>query len=110
LNESSGGSGYRQGKLPQVRYLLFILVNRARMLSMPFSWSNLAKKLPEYINVEEDFIRNLFLDGEAQLGRTFVNEEVLLNENALHILSYGRASEVIRTAAQIGIGVCYWSG
>ncbi len=61
----------------------------------------------QYINVEEDFIRNLFLDGETQLGRTFVNEEVLSNENALHVLSYERASEVIRTAAQIGIGVCY---
>jgi ferredoxin len=61
----------------------------------------------QYINVEEDFIRNLFLDGETQLGRTFVNEEVLSNENALHVLSYERASEVIRTASQIGIGVCY---
>jgi len=61
----------------------------------------------QYINVEEDFIRNLFLDGETQLGRTFVNEEVLSNENALHVLSYERASEVIRTATQIGIGVCY---
>ena len=61
----------------------------------------------QYINVEEDFIRNLFLDGETQLGRTFVNEEVLSNENSLHVLSYERASEVIRTASQIGIGVCY---
>jgi ferredoxin len=61
----------------------------------------------QYINVEEDFIRNLFLDGETQLGRTFVNEEVLSNENALHVLSYEWASEVIRTAAHIGIGVCY---
>lgn len=61
----------------------------------------------QYINVEEDFIKNLFLDGETQLGRTFVNEKVLSTENALHVLSYERASEVIRTAAHIGIGVCY---
>ncbi|MFO7924395.1 MAG: 4Fe-4S dicluster domain-containing protein [Bacteroidales bacterium] len=61
----------------------------------------------QYINVEEDFIKNLFLDGDTQLGRAFVNEEVLPNDNALHVLSYERASEVIRTASLIGIGVCY---
>ena len=61
----------------------------------------------QYINIEEDFIKNLFLDGETQLGRAFVNEEVLSGENALHVLSYERASEVIKTADQIGIGVCY---
>ncbi|MEE4177068.1 MAG: 4Fe-4S dicluster domain-containing protein [Bacteroides sp.] len=61
----------------------------------------------QYLNVEEDFIKNLFLDGETQLGRTFVNEGVLSNENALHVLSYERASEVIKTASHIGIGICY---
>jgi Pyruvate/2-oxoacid:ferredoxin oxidoreductase delta subunit len=61
----------------------------------------------QYINIEEDFIKNLFLDGETQLGRAFVNENVLSKDNALHVLSYERASEVIKTADQIGIGVCY---
>lgn len=61
----------------------------------------------QYLNVEEDFIKDLFVDGETQLGRTFVNEGVLTNENALHVLSYERASEVIKTATHIGIGVCY---
>ena len=61
----------------------------------------------QYMNVEEDFIKNLFTPGETQLGRVFVNEEVLSNENALHVLDYERASEVIKTASSIGIGVCY---
>jgi ferredoxin len=61
----------------------------------------------QYINVEEDFIKNLFLDGETQLGRAFVNEGVLSTENSLYVLSYERASEVIKSATQIGIGVCY---
>ena len=61
----------------------------------------------QYMNVEEDFIRNLFTHGETQLGRTYVNEEVLSAENSLHILDYERASEVIRTASHIGIGLCY---
>jgi len=60
-----------------------------------------------YLNVEEDFIKDLFLMGETQLGRVFVNEEVLTNENALHVLDYERASDVVKTASQIGIGVCY---
>lgn len=61
----------------------------------------------QYLNVEEDFIKDLFLTGETQLGRVFVNEEVLSNENALHVLDYEKASEVIKTASQIGIGICY---
>lgn len=61
----------------------------------------------EYMNVEEDFIKDLFTKGETQLGRTFVNEPVLSSENALHVLDYERATEVINTASHIGIGRCY---
>jgi ferredoxin len=67
----------------------------------------LAELFYQYMNVEEDFIRNLFTMGETQLGRVFVNEEILSNENALHVLDYERASEVIKTASSIGIGICY---
>jgi ferredoxin len=67
----------------------------------------LAELFYQYLNVEEDFIKELFLNGETQLGRVFVNERVLSNENALHVLDFERASEVIKTASQIGIGVCY---
>jgi ferredoxin len=61
----------------------------------------------QYMNVEEEFIRELFVRGETQLGRTFVHEPVLSSENALHVLDYERASEVIRTATHRGIGMCY---
>lgn len=61
----------------------------------------------QYLNVEEEFIKNLFVRGETQLGRTFVHEPVLSSENALHVLDYERASEVIQTATHRGIGVCY---
>jgi Pyruvate/2-oxoacid:ferredoxin oxidoreductase delta subunit len=67
----------------------------------------LSELLYQYLNVEEDFIKALFVDGETQLGRVFVNESVLTNENALHVLDYERASEVIKTASQAGVGVCY---
>ena len=67
----------------------------------------LAELFYQYMNVEEDFIRNLFIRGETQLGRVYVHEPVLSNENALHVLDYERASEVIRTATARGIGVCY---
>ena len=67
----------------------------------------LSELLYQYLNVEEDFIKDLFVKGETQLGRIFVNESVLTNENALHVLDYERASEVIKTASPIGVGVCY---
>ncbi len=67
----------------------------------------LAELFYQYLNVEEDFIRQLFVRGETQLGRVFVQEPVLSAENALHVLDYERASEVIQTATHRGIGICY---
>ncbi len=61
----------------------------------------------QYLNVEEDFIRDLLLGSETRLGRVFVQEEVLSNDNAIHILDFERASNVIQTATKIGIGMCY---
>jgi ferredoxin len=61
----------------------------------------------QYLNVEEDFIKNLFFHGETQLGRVFVNEPVLSSENALHVLDFERASQVIKTATHRGVGICY---
>ena len=88
----------------------------------------------QYMNVEDEFIRALFANGETQLGRAFVNEPALEQSEAilrlrgaypstssstrfarsesaqdasLHVLDYERASEVIQTATHMGIGVCY---
>ncbi len=67
----------------------------------------LSELFHQYLNVEEDFVRELFTDGETQLGRVFVQEPVLSSEQAAHVLDHERASEVIRTASHIGVGLCY---
>lgn len=67
----------------------------------------LAELFYQYLNVEDEFIRALFTHGETQLGRVFVHEPVLSAENAVQVLDYERASEVIRTATHRGVGVCY---
>ena len=67
----------------------------------------LAELYYRYLNVEEDFIKNLFAGGETQLGRVFVSEPSLSEENCLHVLDYEKASEVIKTASHRGIGTCY---
>jgi Na+-translocating ferredoxin:NAD+ oxidoreductase RNF subunit RnfB len=61
----------------------------------------------EYITVEEDFIRDLFTQGETQLGRAFVQESALPTESSLEVMDYERASEVIRTASHRGVSLCY---
>jgi len=61
----------------------------------------------QYLNVEEDFIKELFGTGQTKLGRTFVHEPVLSSENALHVLDYERASEVIETSSAMAVGTCY---
>jgi len=61
----------------------------------------------QYMNVEEDFIKELFFRTETHLGRVFVQEHVLTNENTLHILDYEKASHIIEEASHIGLGTCY---
>ncbi len=67
----------------------------------------LAELFYQYLNGEEEFIRALFANGETQLGRVFVHEPLLSADNALRVLDYERATNVIETATAIGIGVCY---
>lgn len=67
----------------------------------------LSELYEQYVTVEEDFIKDLFLTGETQLGRVFVQEAALSSEHALHVLDYEKATEVIETASDIGVGLCY---
>ena len=61
----------------------------------------------QYLNVEEDFIKELFFSTETKLGRVFVQEKVLSRENEVDILDFERASHIIKGASHIGISTCY---
>ncbi|MFC1565682.1 4Fe-4S dicluster domain-containing protein [Candidatus Neomarinimicrobiota bacterium] len=61
----------------------------------------------QYITVEDDFTKSLFTEGDTQLGRTFIHEPVLSEENALYVLDYERATNVIETASHMGVSMCY---
>ncbi len=61
----------------------------------------------QYMNVEEDFIKGLFCEGETRIGRTFVYEPALPKQLTLHVLDHERATEVINTATHRAVGVCY---
>jgi len=67
----------------------------------------LAELFYQYLNVEEEFVRALFAGGETRLGRVFVDEGALPQDEPLEVLDHERAEEVVRTATAIGVGVCY---
>lgn len=67
----------------------------------------LAELFFQYMNVEEEFISGLFCRGDTQLGRTFVHEPALPPALSLEVLDHERASQVIRSATAIGVGLCY---
>ena len=67
----------------------------------------LAELFHQYLNVEEDFVRALFTEGETQLGRAFVDESALSESQSLIVLDWERASQVIQTASHRGISTCY---
>jgi ferredoxin len=61
----------------------------------------------QYLEVEEDFIKALFTEGQTQMGRMFVMEPSLPGGNALEVMDYERASEAVREAKVMGVGLCY---
>ena len=65
----------------------------------------LAELFHQYINVEDDFVMELFTM-PTPLGRAFVHEETI-EDKSLYVLDYERATEVIKTASHIGVGTCY---
>ncbi len=67
----------------------------------------LAELFHQYITVEEDFMRALFVEGETGLGRVFVREDALDEAARLEILDYERARHVIDNSPEIGVGMCY---
>ncbi len=67
----------------------------------------LSELFHQYLNIEEDFVKALFTEGETRLGRMFVQEPVLSSDQAAYVLDYERATEVIQTASHIGVGMCY---
>jgi Na+-translocating ferredoxin:NAD+ oxidoreductase RNF subunit RnfB len=67
----------------------------------------LAELFYEYLNVEEEFVRDLFGLGVTRLGRVFVSEAAVPADLSLHVLDYERASEVVKASRTIGVGVCY---
>lgn len=67
----------------------------------------LAELYYQYMNVEEDFVKDLFFATETRLGRVYVQEPVLTNDKTNHILDYERATHIIEEAKYIGLGTCY---
>jgi len=67
----------------------------------------LAQLFYQYLNVEEDFVKQLFGDGMTHPGRAYVQESALPAEDGLHVLDYERATHVIDSATHIGVGMCY---
>jgi Pyruvate/2-oxoacid:ferredoxin oxidoreductase delta subunit len=67
----------------------------------------LAELFHRYMNVEDDFVRELYEPGETQLGRALVHEPALDLDDDLHVLDYERASAIIGDASHLGVGLCY---
>jgi len=61
----------------------------------------------QYLNEEEDFIKELFNGQETKLGRVYANESVLTSEQQTSVLNFEKASDYIVNAEHMGISMCY---
>ena len=67
----------------------------------------LAELFYQYLNVEEDFVREVFTGSDTPIVRTYVNETALDQEQRISILDYEKASHIMEEASHIGISMCY---
>ena len=67
----------------------------------------LAELFYQYLNVEEDFVRDTFVGSETPIVRAYVNETALEADQLITILDYEKASYIIESASHIGISMCY---
>ena len=66
----------------------------------------LSELLFQYLNVEEEYVRELFVQGETRLGRIMVGEDEIPSGNVTRVLNYERASDIVKRAWKIGVGTC----
>ncbi len=100
--ESSGETRYLLPP-PMAGFLEFSMMRTRNDLNQQV----LAELFYQYMNVEEDFVKELFFSTETHLGRVFVNENALEAGNTVHILDFERASHIIKTSKHIGVSMCY---
>jgi len=66
----------------------------------------LSKLFFQYINVEDKFIKKLFLLN-PNIGRVFVQEDSIHEDHKALVLDYEKASKIINSASSITAGTCY---
>ena len=88
---------------PMAGFLEFALMRTRGDIDQKY----LAELYYQYMNVEEDFIKDLFFATETRMGRVFVQEPVLTNDKMNYILDYERATHIIEEADYIGVSTCY---
>jgi NAD-dependent dihydropyrimidine dehydrogenase PreA subunit len=71
-----------------------------------FDQKLLSELFHEYLETEEDFMRQL-LSLKTPIGRILVNEETIQREDVPYVLAYERATEIIKNAESIGVSRCY---
>jgi NAD-dependent dihydropyrimidine dehydrogenase PreA subunit len=67
----------------------------------------LACQLYQYLNVEEEFVREAFATGDTSIVRIFVHEPAIPEEEISQVLDYELASEAIITASDLAVSLCY---
>jgi Pyruvate/2-oxoacid:ferredoxin oxidoreductase delta subunit len=89
---------------PVVGFLEFSLMRAHDM----FPKERLARAMDTYMHGDDTFAREVF-GGETVLGRALVNEDALGRSKDLvpEVLDWERASEVVGTARNIAVSLCY---
>jgi ferredoxin len=96
-------NGERYYSLPPVVIGFFELTFMRTRDEMPMA--ELARLFDEYMGADDRFTRSIF-QGQTQIGRTLVHEEVLPDGDHTEILDWERATHIVRSASAACVSLC----
>ncbi len=114
--------GDRLGEMAQRGVMLDIDIKGKRYFALPpvviglFEYSfmridgdrpvgELARLFEEYMSKDDRFVRSIY-QKDTQLGRSFVREEALPQDDHIEILDWERASHVVQSAFAAAVSLC----
>ncbi|QXE90671.1 4Fe-4S dicluster domain-containing protein [Geomonas subterranea] len=87
---------------PMAGFLDFVLMRVRKDVDQPA----LSRLLDQYLNQEEEYIRDLYTGTSTPSTRIMVDEDQVPSSNLARLFNYERATEVVRGARRIGVGTC----
>ena len=102
VHNADSGRMYYCVAPPVVGFVEFTLMRRRTDLDQP----ELARVFDRFFDPGEPFVETV-MNAETTIGRTLVHEQALEPDDVAELLTYQRATDIVRDARSLAVSLCY---